>query len=46
MNEVEFAVHFARIALDELDFLELRGWMAARLRPIGEPRRPPPERPR
>jgi len=47
MNDVEFAIHFARVTLGQFDFLELRGWCAARLRPLGrKSKRTPPKRPR
>lgn len=47
MNDVELAIHVARITLGQIDFLELRGWCAARLRPLGQNvKRPPPKRPR
>jgi hypothetical protein len=47
MNDVELSVHFARMALGQIEYLELRGWVAARLRPLGQkPKRMPPKRPR
>lgn len=47
MSEVEFAILHARVALRQIEFLELRGWIAARLRPMGQKStRLPPRRPR
>ncbi|MBK8252717.1 MAG: hypothetical protein IPK82_08620 [Polyangiaceae bacterium] len=44
INHTEFAVLSARIALGGIDFLELRGWFAARLRAFGAKREPPVRR--
>lgn len=47
MNEVEFEVLYARLTLGKIELLELRGWVALRLRPLGQAsNRPPPRRPR
>jgi hypothetical protein len=46
-SDVELTIHRARILHGEMEFLELRGWFAARLRPLGQKsRRSPPKRPR
>lgn len=47
MSELELAIHCAGIARGELGFVELRGWIAARLRPLGQKGKPStPKRPR
>jgi hypothetical protein len=47
MSEIEFKILCARIALGQIDFSELRDWIAPRLRLLGQrSKRPPPKRPR
>jgi hypothetical protein len=47
MSDLELAMHCAGIARGEIDFLELRGWCAARLRPLRQQsRHGPPKRQR
>lgn len=48
LTDLELTILSARIALGQIDFSEVRGAIAARLRPFGQttPRRPRPRRPR